>query len=203
MRYLTLHCLGILFSNLPRSVPMQKYTFFIITLLITNFSFWSFAQQEVSSPLKILLFAENNLKQNDSQITKRFSNALSASLADVRMRVISPEFITQRISSTEPNGSSGSPYSHLTENNKITLAKQLNANAILSANLNSFTSSKAVIPKFDRTVLTLNLSVNYKFTTTDDASAFFGDRLEIEKKNPFFFPSGFIFLRRCYFGRIS
>lgn len=163
---------------------MQNYTFFIITLLITNFSFWSFAQQEVSSPLKILLFAENNLKQNDSQITKRFSNALSASLADVRMRVMSPEFITQRISSTEPNGSSGSPYSHLTENNKITLAKQLNANAILSANLNSFSSSKAVIPKFDRTVLTLTLSVNYKFTTTDDASAFFGDRLEIEKKIP-------------------
>ena len=163
---------------------MQKYTFPFISILLANFSFWSLAQKESSPQFKVLLFADSNLKQTDTQITKRFSSALSASLADVRMRVISPDSITQKISPTKGNESSGSSYRQLTQNNKITLAKQLGAHAILSANLNTFTSTRAEIPKFDRTVVTLRLSANYKFIATDNASAFAGDRIQVEKKIP-------------------
>ena len=150
---------------------MQKYTFPFISILLANFSFWTLAQKESNPPLKVLLFAESNLKQTDTQITKSFSSTLSASLADVRMRVIRPESITQEISSTKGNEISGSSYRQLTQNNKITLAKQLGAHAILSANLNSFTSTRAEIPKFDRTVVTLTLSANYEFIATDSAAA--------------------------------
>ena len=163
---------------------MQKYTLPAIFILLGNFSFWTFAQKESNPIFKVLLFVDSNLKQTDSQITKRFSSALSTELADVRMRVISPESITKNISSTKGNVISSSPYGQLTLNNKITLAKQLGAHAILSANLNSFTSTRAEIPKFDRTVVTLRLSTNYKFITTDNASAFAGNRVQIEKKIP-------------------
>ena len=99
------------------------------------------------------------------------------------MGVIRPDTFLNNINSDNQH-KVPSPYKTLTQNNKITLARQLGADAILSVNVDSFTNTKAEIPKFDRTVLTFRLVANYQFISADEKSALGGDSIIVEKKIP-------------------
>lgn len=181
LRTYTLHCLcDLFFKPIPHNLMLKKTPFFLAIYLSCAVYFVS-AEESQPTPIKVLLFTSNNLDQSDKILVERFSKTLTASLADTRLGIITPEMITESISSSTNNNS---PYKDLSRNNKITLARELDASAILSASLNSFTTSKAEIPKFNRTVITLKLSANYEFITTNNASSFTGNRLVIEKKIP-------------------
>ncbi|HAD21427.1 MAG TPA: hypothetical protein DCF87_04855 [Opitutae bacterium] len=160
---------------------MLKRTPLFLAIYLSCAVYFVSAEESQPTPVKVLLFTSNNLDQSDKILVERFSKTLTASLADTRLGIITPEMITESISSSTNNNS---PYKDLSRNNKITLARELDASAILSASLNSFTTSKAEIPKFNRTVITLKLSANYEFITTNNASSFTGNRLVIEKKIP-------------------
>lgn len=157
------------------------FPFYLIFLLKVNFL--TFAEEKKQILSKVLLLTENSLSNDFKNYDKRFSNTLSARLADVKMGVITPEAIISGINSNKQKREL-STYKDLTQNNKITLARQLGADAILSVNVDSFTNSKAVIPKFDRTVLTFRLVANYKLISASENSAFGGDSIIVEKKIP-------------------
>ena len=157
------------------------FPFYLIFLLKVNFL--TFAEEKKQTHSKVLLLTENSLSNDFKYYDKRFSNTLSARLADVKMGVITPDAIISGINSNKQKREL-STYKDLTQNNKITLARQLGADAILSVNLDSFTNSKAVIPKFDRTVLTFRLVANYKLISASKNSAFGGDSIVVEKKIP-------------------
>ncbi len=181
LRTYTLHCLcDLFFKPIPHNLMLKRTPLFLAIYLSCAVYFVS-AEESQPTPVKVLLFTSNNLDQSDKILVERFSKTLTASLADTRLGIITPEMITESISSSTNNNS---PYKDLSRNNKITLARELDASAILSASLNSFTTSKAEIPKFNRTVITLKLSANYEFITTNNASSFTGNRLVIEKKIP-------------------
>ena len=111
----------------------------------------TFAEEKKINHSKVLLLTENSLSEEFKNIDKRVSNALSARLADVRLGVITPETIISAINSNNQQKIL-SPYEDLTQNNRITLARQFGADTILSVNIDSFTNTKAEIPKFDRSV---------------------------------------------------
>jgi hypothetical protein len=179
-----LHCLcDLFFKPTPNNLMLKKISFFLAIYLSCAVYFVS-AEESLPTPIKVLLFTANNLDQSDKMVVERFSKTLSASLADTRLGIITSEMITESISSSKNRTNNDSPYKDLSRNNKITLARELDASAILSASLNSFTTSKAEIPKFNRTVITLKLSANYEFISTNNASSFAGNRLVIEKKIP-------------------
>ena len=162
----------------------MKYLFFpFFFLILLKFSFLTFAEEKTHTHYKVLLLTENSLSNDFKNIDKRFSNALSARLADVKMGVITPNTTISGINSNDQQKVL-SPYKSLTQNNKITLARQLGADTILSVNVDSFTSTKAEIPKFDRTVVTFRLVANYQFISVYEKSAFTGDSLIVEKKIP-------------------
>lgn len=163
---------------------MLKKTPFFLAIYLACAVYFVSAEESQPKPAKVLLFTANNLLQSDKTIVERFSKTLSARLADARLGIMTPEMITKSISSSTNKTNNDTPYKDLSRNNKITLARELDASAILSANLNSFTISKAEIPKFNRTVKTLKLSANYEFISTNNATSFAGNRVVIEKKIP-------------------
>ena len=157
----------------------------LLSVLLIKVPFLIFAEEEKLTPSKVLLLTENSLKKEfkNLDLDKRFSNKLSARLADVRMGIITPDTITSGINSNNeqkilPN------YQELQKNNKITFASQLGADAILSVNIDEFTITRAEIPKFDRTVVTFKLVINYQFISANEKSAFGGDSIIVEKKIP-------------------
>lgn len=162
---------------------MKILTFPLYLVFLLKVTCLTIAEEKKHTHYKVLLLTENSLSNDFKNIDKRFSNALSARLADVKMGVITPDTITSGINSKNeqkilPN------YKELRKNNKITLARQLGADAILSVNFDSFTNTKAEIPKFDRTVLNFRLVANYQFITADEKSALGGDSIIVEKKIP-------------------
>ena len=162
---------------------MKILTFPLYLVFLLKVTCLTIAEEKKHTHYKVLLLTENSLSNDFKNIDKRFSNALSARLADVKMGVITPDTITSGINSQNeqkilPN------YKELRKNNKITLARQLGADAILSVNFDSFTNTKAEIPKFDRTVLTFRLVANYQFISADEKSALGGDSIIVEKKIP-------------------
>ncbi|MEC7801032.1 MAG: hypothetical protein VX609_07045 [Verrucomicrobiota bacterium] len=162
---------------------MKILTFPLYLVFLLKVTCLTIAEEKKHTHYKVLLLTENSLSNDFKNIDKRFSNALSARLADVKMGVITPDTITSGINSKNeqkilPN------YKELRKNNKITLARQLGADAILSVNFDSFTNTKAEIPKFDRTVLTFRLVANYQFISADEKSALGGDSIIVEKKIP-------------------
>ena len=162
---------------------MKILTFPLYLVFLLKVTCLTIAEEKKHTHYKVLLLTENSLSNDFKNIDKRFSNALSARLADVKMGVITPDTITSVINSKNeqkilPN------YKELRKNNKITLARQLGADAILSVNFDSFTNTKAEIPKFDRTVLTFRLVANYQFISANEKSALGGDSIIVEKKIP-------------------
>ena len=162
---------------------MKILTFPLCLVFLLKVTCLTIAEEKKHTHYKVLLLTENSLSNDFKNIDKRFSNALSARLADVKMGVITPDTITSGINSKNeqkilPN------YKELRKNNKITLARQLGADAILSVNFDSFTNTKAEIPKFDRTVLNFRLVANYQFISADEKSALGGDSIIVEKKIP-------------------
>ena len=162
---------------------MKYVSFPFFLLILLKFSLLTFAEEKKHTHYKVLLLTENSLSNDFKNIDKRFSNALSARLADVKMGVIRPDTFLNNLNSDNQH-KVPSPYKTLTQNNKITLARQLGADAILSVNVDSFTNTKAEIPKFDRTVLTFRLVANYQFISVSEKSAFTGDSIVVEKKIP-------------------
>ena len=161
---------------------MKILTFPLYLVFLLKVTCLTIAEEKKYS-LKVLLLTENSLSEEFKNVDKSFSNALSARLADVRWFVITPETIISSINSNNQQKME-SPYEDLTQNNKITLARQFGADAILSVNVDSFTNTKAEIPKFDRTVLTFRLVTNYQFISVSEKSAFTGDSIVVEKKIP-------------------
>ena len=162
---------------------MKILTFPLYLVFLLKVTCLTIAEEKKHTHYKVLLLTENSLSNDFKNIDKRFSNALSARLADVKMGVIRPDTFLNNINSDNQH-KVPSPYKTLTQNNKITLARQLGADAILSVNVDSFTNTKAEIPKFDRTVLTFRLVANYQFISVSEKSAFTGDSIVVEKKIP-------------------
>ena len=162
---------------------MKILTFPLYLVFLLKVTCLTIAEEKKHTHYKVLLLTENSLSNDFKNIDKRFSNALSARLADVKMGVIRPDTFLNNINSDNQN-KVPSLYKTLTQNNKITLARQLGADAILSVNVDSFTNTKAEIPKFDRTVLTFRLVANYQFISVSEKSAFTGDSIVVEKKIP-------------------
>ena len=162
---------------------MKILTFPLYLVFLLKVTCLTIAEEKKHTHYKVLLLTENSLSNDFKNIDKRFSNALSARLADVKMGVIRPDTFFNNINSDNQQ-KVPSPYKTLTQNNKITLARQLGADAILSVNVDSFTNTKAEIPKFDRTVLTFRLVANYQFISVSEKSAFTGDSIVVEKKIP-------------------
>ena len=161
---------------------MYNLILLLLSVILINVSSLTFAVEEKLSHSKVLLLTENSLKQEFKNLDKRFSNALSARLADVRMGVITPYTITRGVNSN--NQQKIPSYKELEKNNKITFARQLGADAILSVNIDEFTSTRAEIPKFDRTVVTFKLVTNYQFISSAQKSALGGESIIVEKKIP-------------------
>ena len=155
---------------------MKILTFPLYLVFLLKVTCLTIAEEKKHTHYKVLLLTENSLSNDFKNIDKRFSNALSARLADVKMGVIRPDTFLNNINSDNQQ-KVPSPYKTLTQNNKITLARQLGADAILSVNVDSFTNTKAEIPKFDRTVLTFRLVANYQFISVSEKSAFTGDSM--------------------------
>ena len=162
---------------------MKILTFPLYLVFLLKVTCLTIAEEKKHTHYKVLLLTENSLSNDFKNIDKSFSNALSARLADVKMGVIRPDNFLNNINSDNQQ-KVPSPYKTLTQNNKITLARQLGADAILSVNVDSFTNTKAEIPKFDRTVLTFRLVANYQFISVSEKSAFTGDSIVVEKKIP-------------------
>jgi len=162
---------------------MKILTFPLYLVFLLKVTCLTIAEEKKHTHYKVLLLTENSLSNDFKNIDKRFSNALSARLADVKMGVIRPDTFLNNINSDNQQ-KVPSPYKTLTQNNKITLARQLGADVILSVNVDSFTNTKAEIPKFDRTVLTFRLVANYQFISVSEKSAFTGDSIVVEKKIP-------------------
>ena len=162
---------------------MKILTFPLFFAFLLKVTVLTFAEEKKINHSKVLLLTENSLSEEFKNIDKRVSNALSARLADVRLGVITPETITSGINSNNQQKIL-SPYEDLTQNNRITLARQFGADAILSVNVDSFTNTKAEIPKFDRSVITFRLVTNYQFISVSEKSAFVGDSIVVEKKIP-------------------
>ena len=162
---------------------MKILTFPLYLVFLLKVTCLTIAEEKKHTHYKVLLLTENSLSNDFKNIDKRFSNALSARLADVKMGVIRPDTFLNNINSDNQQ-KVPSPYKTLTQNNKITLARQLGADAILSVNVDSFTNTKAEIPKFDRTVLTFRIVANYQFISVSEKSAFTGDSIVVEKKIP-------------------
>ena len=162
---------------------MKILTFPLYLVFLLKVTCLTIAEEKKHTHYKVLLLTENSLSNDFKNIDKRFSNELSARLADVKMGVIRPDTFLNNINSDNQQ-KVPSPYKTLTQNNKITLARQLGADAILSVNVDSFTNTKAEIPKFDRTVLTFRLVANYQFISVSEKSAFTGDSIVVEKKIP-------------------
>ena len=162
---------------------MKILTFPLYLVFLLKVTCLTIAEEKKHTHYKVLLLTENSQSNDFKNIDKRFSNALSARLADVKMGVIRPDTFLNNINSDNQQ-KVPSPYKTLTQNNKITLARQLGADAILSVNVDSFTNTKAEIPKFDRTVLTFRLVANYQFISVSEKSAFTGDSIVVEKKIP-------------------
>ena len=162
---------------------MKILTFPLYLVFLLKVTCLTIAEEKKHTHYKVLLLTENSLSNDFKNIDKRFSNALSARLADVKMGVIRSDTFLNNINSDNQQ-KVPSPYKTLTQNNKITLARQLGADAILSVNVDSFTNTKAEIPKFDRTVLTFRLVANYQFISVSEKSAFTGDSIVVEKKIP-------------------
>ncbi len=162
---------------------MYNLILLLLSVILINVSSLTFAAEEKLSHSKVLLLTENSLKQEFKNLDKRFSNALSARLADVRMGVITPYTITRGVNSNNQQKILPS-YKELEKNNKITFARQLGADAILSVNIDEFTSTRAEIPKFERTVVTFKLVTNYQFISSAQKSALGGESIIVEKKIP-------------------
>ena len=162
---------------------MKILTFPLYLVFLLKVTCLTIAEEKKHTHYKVLLLTENSLSNDFKNIDKRFSNALSARLADVKMGVIRSDTFLNNINSDNQQ-KVPSPYKTLTQNNKITLARQLGADAILSVNVDSFTNTKAEIPKFDRTVLTFRIVANYQFISVSEKSAFTGDSIVVEKKIP-------------------
>ena len=145
---------------------MYNLILLLLSVILINVSSLTFAVEEKLSHSKVLLLTENSLQKEFKNLDKRFSNALSARLADVRMGVITPYTINERCKFQQPTKKYHPSYKELEKNNKITFARQLGADAILSVNIDEFTSTRAEIPKFDRTVLTFKLVTNYQFISS-------------------------------------
>ncbi|MEC7801875.1 MAG: hypothetical protein VX467_01750 [Verrucomicrobiota bacterium] len=161
---------------------MYNLILLLLSVILINVSSLTFAVEEKLSHSKVLLLTENSLQKEFKNLDKRFSNALSARLADVRMGVITPYTITRGVNSN--NQQKIPSYKELEKNNKITFARQLGADAILSVNIDEFTSTRAEIPKFDRTVVTFKLVTNYQFISSAQKSALGGESIIVEKKIP-------------------
>jgi len=67
------------------------FPFYLIFLLKVNFL--TFAEEKKQTHSKVLLLTENSLSNDFKYYDKRFSNTLSARLADVKMGVITPDAI--------------------------------------------------------------------------------------------------------------
>jgi hypothetical protein len=160
-----------------------KYT----SIYLINFFLLSLAHGSKNhEKFKVLLITESNLFESNAEIVKLFRNSLSSRLADAKMGVILPSSITQNVQNKQNNkeDKTNNAYKNLTKNNKLTLASQIGSNAILSANLNSFTKTRADIPKFNRSVITFKLAASYQFISAIDGAAYAGDELILEKKIP-------------------
>ena len=162
---------------------MYNLILLLLSVILINVSSLTFAVEEKLSHSKVLLLTENSLQKEFKNLDKRFSNALSARLADVRMGVITPYTTTRGVNSNNQQKILPS-YKELEKNNKITFARQLGADAILSVNIDEFTSTRAEIPKFDRTVVTFKLVTNYQFISSAQKSALGGESIIVEKKIP-------------------
>lgn len=162
---------------------MYRLTLPLVLALLLKVSYSLFANENKQLHSKVLLITENKLNQNFLNVDQRFSNTLSAKLADVRMGIITPDTITSKIDSSNQQ-ELRSIYQELNKNNKLTLARQMGANAILSVNLNSYTKKRADIPKFDRSVVTFTLVSDYRFISVSNGSAFAGESFSVEKKIP-------------------
>ena len=126
-----LHCLcDLFFKPTPNNLMLKKISFFLAIYLSCTVYFVS-AEESQPTPIKVLLFTANNLDQSDKMVVERFSKTLSANLADTRLGIITPEMITESISSSKNRTNNDSPYKDLSRNNKITLARELDASAIL------------------------------------------------------------------------
>ena len=170
---------------------MKILTFPLFLAFLLKVTVLTFAEEKKINHSKVLLLTENSLSEEFKNVDKRVSNALSARLADVRLGVITPETIISAINSNNQQKIL-SPYEDLTQNNRITLARQFGADAILSVNVDSFTNTKAEIPKFDRSVITFRLVTNYQFISVSEKSAFDGDSIIVEKKIPLTSQVGFV-----------
>ena len=168
---------------------MYNLILLLLSVILINVSPLTFAFEEKLSHSKVLLLTENSLQKEFKNLDKRFSNALSARLADVRMGVITPYTITRGVNSN--NQQKIPSYKELEKNNKITFARQLGADAILSVNIDEFTSTRAEIPKFERTVVTFKLVTNYQFISSAQKSALGGESIIVEKKIPLTSQVGF------------
>ena len=162
---------------------MKILTFPLFFAFLLKVTVLTFAEEKKINHSKVLLLTENSLSEEFKNVDKRVSNALSARLADVRLGVITPETIISGINSNKQQKIL-SPYEDLKQNNRITLARQFGADAILSVNVDSFTNTRAEIPKFDRSVITFRLVTNYQFISVSDKSAFTGNSIVVEKKIP-------------------
>ena len=165
---------------------MSKYNVNLVLIVVyfVKITFSTFAEEEKLTHSKVLLLTENSLNKEFTNLDEMFSNTLSARLSDVRMGVITPDIRTSGIR-TKKEDKSLTNHRELTQNNKITLARQFGANAILFVNINSFTNTKLEIPKFDRSVVTFRLVSNYQFISASEKSSFGGDSIVVEKKIPF------------------
>ena len=123
---------------------MYRLTLPLVLALLLKVSYSLFANENKQLHSKVLLITENKLNQNFLNADQRFSNTLSAKLADVRMGIITPDTITSKIGSSNQQ-ELRSIYQELNKNNKLTLARQMGANAILTVNLNSYTKKRADI----------------------------------------------------------
>jgi hypothetical protein len=152
-----------------KTFPFQFFLFFTI-LYSPNMTFG----ENNSSNFNILLFTESYLSVDDKKVSQTFADSLSSKLANTKFGIILPENI----------GPTQLELYNTGVWNEIRLARELEAKAILFANLDSYTKTRVDLPQFDRTVVTFKLSSNYRFISAMDGSSYAGENFEVEKKIP-------------------
>ena len=101
---------------------MYRLTLPLVLALLLKVSYSLFANENKQLHSKVLLITENKLNQNFLNVDQRFSNTLSAKLADFRMGIITPDTITSKIGSSNQQ-ELRSIYQELNKNNKLMAAK--------------------------------------------------------------------------------
>ena len=78
---------------------MKILTFPLYLVFLLKVTCLTIAEEKKHTHYKVLLLTENSLSNDFKNIDKRFSNALSARLADVKMGVIRPDTFLNNINS--------------------------------------------------------------------------------------------------------